>query len=100
MSSSKMINKPVKKKVKVEEVEVVEKKNRRGGVKLVMERVKPPKPVKQKAILKNGSPNARKSPSPVAFEFEHGAESAKPSKTSKVCNRFAKLRHFKPDAKL
>jgi hypothetical protein len=94
MSSFKIINKPVKKKVKVEEVEVIEKKNRRGGVKLVMEQVKPPKPVKQKATLKNRSPNTRKSPSPVAFEFEHGAESAKPSKTSKVCNPYSSRNGF------
>jgi hypothetical protein len=89
MSSSKKVNKPVKKTVKVEEVEVVQKRNRRGGVKLVMERVKPPKPAKQETLLKTKKPNKRKSPSPVAFESEHGAESAKRSKISKVCNYFA-----------
>jgi hypothetical protein len=89
MSSSKKVNKLPKKIVKVEEVEVVQKKNRRGGVKLVMEPVKQPKPAKQKPSLKSKNPNTRKSPSPVAFESEHGVESAKQSKKSKVCNGFA-----------
>jgi hypothetical protein len=89
MSSSKKVNKPAKKILKVEEVEVVQKKNRRGGVKLVMERVKQPKPAKQKTSLKSKNPNTRKSPSPVAFESDHGVESGKQSKNSKVCNGFA-----------
>jgi hypothetical protein len=89
MSSSKKVNKPAKKIVKVEEVEVVQKRNRRGRVKLVMEPVKQPKPAAQKTSLKSKNPNTRKSPSPVAFESDHGVESAKQSKKSKVCNGFA-----------
>jgi hypothetical protein len=89
MSSSKKVNRPVKRTVKVEEVEMVEKRTRRGGVKLVMERVKQPKPAKQKTPLRTGNPKRIKSPSPVAFESEHGFDSAKRSKISKVCNGFA-----------
>jgi hypothetical protein len=89
MSSSKKVNKPAKKMVKVEEVEVVQKRNRRGGVKLVMEQVKQPKLAKQKTSLKSRNPKTRKSLSPVAFESEHGVENAYQSKISKVCNSFA-----------
>src|ERR1700684_4418465 len=53
MFSSKKVNKPTKKIVKVEEVEVVQKRNRRDRVKLVMEPVKQPKPAIQKTFLKS-----------------------------------------------
>jgi hypothetical protein len=95
MSSSKKINKSVKRKVNVEEVEAVEKKDRRGRIKMVMQRVKHPKLAKKETPMESRKPKTRRSPSPVACGSVHGSESAKQSKVSKVCNLFAcEIRRF------
>jgi hypothetical protein len=89
MSSSKKINKSVKRTIKVEEVEAVEKKDRRGRTRVAMQKVKHPKSAKQETPVESRKPKSRESPSPVACGSEQGAESAKQPKVSKVRHFFA-----------